>query len=571
MIRKVLLITLVFVSCTMVGQQKKYQFNGAARGYYFANDLDIDEALDTLTTRKANYGHTLVDLGVSLYPAKNTEIIAMFRIRNELGGFWGGGTSFNVRQLSLNGIAGGVVRYNLGDIDVKMTPYTLFNTQEEGIVNEADVFAIRRSIMHYDMFYMDDNTWRMQGGQVGFGLEFAQLIKEIQVKGFITRQRPTDGIAVPERLFGGGSLNIIQSKNLSVGLNSVNVFDLQETIPDSIQYKNSVHTAEVNLMFPIAEEIDLGVKSEAGMSSTQYINYSDTRAPEELNDWFYDAALVMEMDSKGLSVTLGYKDVGADFRSPGSQTKRINYEKFPALYQQFTNDAIGRPMSYADVISGNTENSFRISEELMSYNAAYNNTTPYGLATPNRRGVYFEALREDTALFRRSFIQVARLSQSRGTGTSEKMNFILAEAGTDVYLNDIIGWKKEIKIGLGVRYENSSRAGEEYETAKLNSTLIDLGLSVEFLTKLDLLLGAKLWNVSGNAFVNERNRYNTVENFDIVELDFVENTYAGGLRYRFNENNSVTAQYQLFEIAHADEQMADYGMSQFTFLLSLSF
>jgi opacity protein-like surface antigen len=228
-------------------------------------------------------------------------------------------------------------------------------------------------------------------------------------------------------------------------------------------------------------------------------------------------------------------------------------------------------MSYADVISGNTENSFRISEELMSYNAAYNNTTPYGLATPNRRGVYFEALREDTALFRRSFIQVARLSQSRGTGTSEKMNFILAEAGTDVYLNDIIGWKKEIKIGLGVRYENSSRAGEEYETAKLNSTLIDLGLSVEFLTKLDLLLGAKLWNVSGNAFVNERNRYNTVENFDIVELDFVENTYAGGLRYRFNENNSVTAQYQLFEIAHADEQMADYGMSQFTFLLSLSF
>jgi hypothetical protein len=86
-----------------------------------------------------------------------------------------------------------------------------------------------------------------------------------------------------------------------------------------------------------------------------------------------------------------------------------------------------------------------------------------------------------------------------------------------------------------------------------------------------LLLGAKLWNVSGNAFVNERNRYNTVENFDIVELDFVENTYAGGLRYRFNENNSVTAQYQLFEIAHADEQMADYGMSQFTFLLSLSF
>lgn len=571
MIRKVLIIALVFVSCSMFGQQKKYQFNGAARGYYFANELDIDEALDTISTKKANYGQTLVDLGVSLFPAKNTEIIAMFRIRNDLGGFWGGGTSFNVRQLSINGVAGNVVRYNLGDIDLKLTPYTLFNTQEEGIVNEADVFSLRRDIMHYDMFYTDDNTWRMQGAQAAFGIEFAQLIKEIQFRGFITRQRPTDGIAVPERLFGGGSLRIVQSDHLSVGLNSVNVFDLLETIPDSIQYKNNVHTADVKLMLPISDEIDLGVKSEAGMSTVQYINYNDTRAPDELSDWFYDAALVMEMKSSGLSVTLGYKDVGADFRSPGSQTKRINYAKFPALYQQFTNEAIGRPMSYVDVISGNTENSFRISEELMSYNAAYNNTTPYGLATPNRRGVYLEALREDSSHFRRSFVQVARLSQSRGTGTSEKMNFILVEAGTDYYLNDVLNWKKEIKLDLGVRYENSSRAGEEYETAKLNSTLIDLGLSLEFVTNLDLLLGAKLWSVSGNAFINERDRYNTIENFDIVDIDFVENTYAGGLRYRFNEKNSLAAQYQLFQIDQADDQLVDYGMSQFTFLLSLSF
>ncbi len=571
MIRKILLIALVFVSFQMEGQQKKFQFNGAARGYYFANELDIDEAIDTLTTRKANYGHTLVDLGISLYPDKNTEIIAMFRIRNDLGGFWGGGTSFNVRQLSLKGVAGGVVRYELGDIDIKMTPYTLFNTQEEGIVNEADVFALRRKIVHYDMFYNDENMWRMQGAQVGFGLEFARGIKAIDIQGFFTRQRPTDGIAVPERVYGGGSLKIHQSKHLSVGLNSVNIFDLKETIPDSIQFKNSVHTADLSYMMSLTSAMQIGVKGEAGMSSSEYINYQDTRAPDELTDWFYDAALVLGVKPIGIEVVVGFKDVGADFRSPGSQTKRINYAKFPAVYQQFTNDAIGRPMSYADVISGNTENSFRISEELMSYNAAYNNTTPYGLATPNRRGVYLEATRNDSSLFRRTFVQIAALTQSRGTGTTEKMNFILAEAGTDLYLNDLVGWKKEIKLGLGLRYENSSRSGEEYETANLNSTLFDLGLSVEFVKGMDLMLGAKLWNVHGNAFVNERDRYNTIENSDIIELDMVENTYAGGLRYRFNEKNSLSAQYQLFEIKHGDDQLADYGMSQFTFLLSLSF
>ena len=61
----------------------------------------------------------------------------MFRIRNELGGFWGGGVSFNVRQLTLKGVAGNKVKYEVGDIDLKMTPYTLFNNLEEGVIKEC--------------------------------------------------------------------------------------------------------------------------------------------------------------------------------------------------------------------------------------------------------------------------------------------------------------------------------------------------------------------------------------------------------------------------------------------------
>jgi xylose isomerase len=129
MIKKPLIVLFVILSNYMFGQQKKFQINGAARGYFFSNELNIDESLDTITTRKANYGHTLLDMGVNLFPNNNTEVLAMFRIRNELGGFWGGGVSFDVRQLSLKGVAADVVRYELGDVDLKMTPYTLFNYQ----------------------------------------------------------------------------------------------------------------------------------------------------------------------------------------------------------------------------------------------------------------------------------------------------------------------------------------------------------------------------------------------------------------------------------------------------------
>jgi len=107
--KKILILLLILASNILIGQQKKFQINGAARAYLFSNKLDIDESIDTISTRKANYGHTLLDMGISLFPNKNTEVISMLRIRNELGGFWGGGVSFNVRQLTLKGVAGNKV------------------------------------------------------------------------------------------------------------------------------------------------------------------------------------------------------------------------------------------------------------------------------------------------------------------------------------------------------------------------------------------------------------------------------------------------------------------------------
>lgn len=569
--KKIVVLLLILSTNMLIGQKKKFQINGAARGYLFSNELNIDESLDTVSTKKANYGHTLLDMGISVFPNKNTEVIGMFRIRNEIGGFWGGGVSFNVRQLSLKGVAGNIVKYEVGDIDLKMTPYTLFNTVEEGVVNESEVFSMRRDIVHYDMFYNKDNSWRMQGAKIDFGLDFANGIEAMNVKGFITRQRPTDGIIEPERLYGGGTVTIKQSKNLTVGFNSVNIFDLTGTIQDSVQYKNNVHT--INLLYTkqVKEKIKMGLKSEAGMSGASYKNYTDTRAPESINDYFYDLAFVSDFEDKNISLALGYKDVGADFLSPGAQTKRINYSKFPGLFQQIGNEVTGRPISYTDIISGNTENSHKISDELLPYYSAYNNISPYGVATPNRRGIYFQAKRTDSVKFKSSFVNASFMTQSRGTGTLKKKQFICIEAGTDLYLNDYFGWKKQLKIDLGVRYENTSRSGEIYEKIKLNSTFIDAGVSWEFAKQLDFLVGAKIWMVKGNTYVNERNQYNAIENFDIFDYNFSENTYATGLRYRFSDKNTLSAQYQFFDIKHNNTNSINYGISQFTFLYSLFF
>ncbi|MFP5470577.1 MAG: hypothetical protein ACLGGV_03200 [Bacteroidia bacterium] len=568
---KYLLIVFLALAISSFAQKEKFQVNGAGRAYLFANELDIAESLDTVSTRKANYGHTLLDLGFSIFPNEETEIISIFRIRNELGGFWGGGVSFNVRQLTLRGVAGGIVKYELGDIDLSMTPYTLYNFTEEGVVNEADAFSIRRDIVHYDMFYNENNTWRMQGAKANFGLEFPKIIKGIDITGFITRQRATDGILIPERLYGGGTLKINQSKDLSIAFNSVNVFDLTQTIRDSVQYTNNVYTSEVNYSKNLNEKLSVGLKSEGGMSNAQYKNYTEINAPEKMDEWFYDAAITSNIKKQNISLALGYKDVGADFLSPGAQTRRVNFSKFPGIYKQFTHEFIGRQTNYFDVISGNSENSIKISEQLLPYYAAYNNTNPYGLATPNRKGIYLDATREDSTKIRSAFVKVAALTESRGTGTLQKKLFLLAEAGADVYLNDFIGWNKMIKLDVGIRYENTSRNGEEFEKVNLSSILMDGGISLEFAKDFDLLFGAKLWSVNGNEFYNQRNAYNIIENFQTVHYNFIENTYAAGLRYRFNDKNQLSAQYQLFSVNHSDANLIDYGIGQFNILFSLFF
>ena len=562
---------IVLVSMPALAQNKKFQVNGDARGYLFAKSLEIDPALDSITPKKANYGHTLIDLGFSIFPNDKTEIISIFRIRNELGGFWGGGVSFDVRQLTLRGVAGGVVKYDLGDIDLRLTPYTLWNFEEEGAVNEAEVFSLRRRIVHYDMFYEDDNTWRMQGAQAQFGLKFNKFLEGIDFSGFFTRQRPTDGIAIPERVFGGGTITWRQNKYLSFAYNSVNLFDLTNTINDSVRYSNSINTFGVNYLRPLNENLKIGFASEAGTSNAQYMNNVNPLAPREQNDWFYDAALKVHFSKQHTTISLGYKDVGADFFSPAAQTKRVDFNRFPGVYQQFTNAAIGRAVNLADIINHNADYSFRISDRLMAYNAAYDNITPYGLATPNRAGVYLNAERIDSVNFTRSFFNIARYQETRGMGTNTKKNFISIAAGTDISINDFFDWKRKIVLNVGLRHDITNRGGEEFEQIDFSSTLLDLGLSFNIVDKLDLLLGMKYFQAQGNEFLIERNVFNTVNDFRPVDINFSEVVSAVGLRYKFSEMNQLLLNFQQHNINHKNNLGTNYGISQFNILYTLTF
>tara|TARA_B100000674_G_C37888584_1_gene937835 strand:+ start:56 stop:1108 length:1053 start_codon:yes stop_codon:yes gene_type:complete len=350
------------------------------------------------------------------------------------------------------------------------------------------------------------------------------------------------------------------------------MFDLTKTLGnDSTRFSNSVITSNFQWQGANRKKIVFKLYGEGGISNTRYMNYDDQNAPELLSDWFYDIRSSTLFKKKKIRFKLGAKDVGKDFRSPGAQTKRIDYSKSPGLYQQFTNNFIGREVSFSDIIDGNAEASFKISETLMAYNAAYSNTNPYGAATPNRRGLYINLEKLDSADVKKGYFECSFLQESVGSGTTKRKSFILTRIGTDILINKHFNWKKTTKINFGFQSEFTFRRGEIFEKINLQSNFIDLGFSYEFIPKISFLLGTKLWIAKGNENLIVRDEFNNVIDFEAININFSEKVIATGFKLDFDEKNTLTLQYQSFNINDQVENRIDYGISEFIILYSLFF
>ena len=114
-----LVIALSFLGFMLTAQNQKVQFNGVARGNIESNSLGEN---DTTNIDQSIKGNALVDLRFDIRPSDNIRINTDFRFNSPMGGFWGNGSIFQVRHVSMKGVANKYFKYRFGDIDLKMTP-----------------------------------------------------------------------------------------------------------------------------------------------------------------------------------------------------------------------------------------------------------------------------------------------------------------------------------------------------------------------------------------------------------------------------------------------------------------
>lgn len=544
---------------------KKVEFVGAARSEMSGFSLTQDNVVDTVTPGKRSDGYALIDLGFKINPNSSTEILGMIRIKNAFGGFWGAGVTFDVRQLYVRGVIANAVRYQLGNIDYKLTPYTFYNHNPDQLIELNGIQKIKQDIVNYESFYTNNNTWRQQGAAMDFGLTFKKYVQEVKVNGFITRMNSAITTSLLERLYGGGNVIVTQSKYATIGLNYVSAFDVLGTATDSNAYRNNVSTLTFESTL-YDKNWKVGIKGETGTSKIFKTQIDDNN----LSDYFVDATLKIDHKKSNVSLALSYLNVGDDFRSIGAQSKRVDFNKLNTLYQNYTNEQIVRPISSFDVYQNSNLYNAGISDRIMAYNPVFNNATPYGRATFNRNGIITQLSYLDPKKRLEMRLEGQFLREIRGQGTTKLKDFTVLTAQIKWDVSKTFKFKMPLVVTSGFNQQQTERKSDlAFEQINLTSTQFNAGIDFEFIPQFHLLAGINSMQATGNEILPERKPNGEIYNFTPVSIAVNELIYSGGIRFNFSDKIYLAGLYDYSTIN--SNGLNPYHLNQLLIVYSMKF
>ncbi len=582
---KFILVTSFVAGAAMISNAQVVYWNGLGRAlvtgnWLQGNALQADpnttpaQQKDTTSARKATDGYTLFDLGVNAQPNEALRAHATLRLINSFGGFYGDGSQFLFRQIRLDGVVSKRVKYELGDIDLQLSPYTLYNFSEVYNDYESTVLGLRRSVVEYENFNFG-NKWRLQGAHLQTSLRFNSKVERLGIRFFATRNRRYTAPTSPDRFLIGGRLELLQSRNFRIGGNYTYLFDAPLTVTSAdVINKNSVYTLDFKANH-FTDNIDYSLFGEVGTSVNKY-NLSGVDSINK-SDYFYDLGASAKYKPWLLTVFVKYRNVGADFFSSGAQTRRIYDYSRPGNLDLFNAMANApgdiRPTALLDLVSDQTLRNLNLQSVLMSYNPIYNNITPYGQATPNRKGLTVGASLGSMEKLFKADVVTDLLSEVVSEGDSvgkELRKFLGVRGGVALNAHQLLKFEKHVIFSLGARYENTSRSG--LNKVDLSSTLLDAGLDIEVFKRFDVLFGYKYITASGNEFIYSRDAYNQISgNPTLFQANVNQGLLSYGVRYRFSKNTYFTMNGVHQAYVNNDAKNLNYNINQVFFNYTMIF
>lgn len=558
-----------------VAMSQTVTYNGLGRIYVTDDHLKGNLAAnDTISKNAGTGGYLLFDLGINVRPNDLVRASAIIRARNEFGGFYGDGSSFLFRQFKIDGIIGSEnkgVKYEIGDLDLKMTEYTLFNTDEVYNSYESSVFKARREIVSYENFNFG-NAWRLQGGHVSSNFLFEKGIQKAAVDFFATKTKSSASFEFPDRFLIGGRISVLQSKYFKLGVNAINLVDAKETIAKATyQYRNFVLTSDYQLKLE-KEKMEWSQYGEFGNSAFSYSNFT-TNKSNALADYFFDLGVAGAYKPLTIKTSVSFRNVGPNYISPAAQTRRTMDYGSPTLFGLVNKATVVRTPTLFDRYSQEGLYNQSILPVLMGFNPRFNNVTPYGKATPNRQGLTMNVLVGNEKKVVSADFTVEMLKEIIGEGVKELRNFMSLRGGGVINAGKIIGYNKGFYVNLGMRYENTSR---DISVVDLTSTLYDIGGDFEIIKNLSMLVGYKYLTSGGSELISIRNEYNTISGYtkfnqDEKNVNISEGIISFGGRFMLGQYSGFSIQAHLMNYKNNDSEAENYNIAQYFFGYTLKF
>jgi hypothetical protein len=543
-------------------QNNNFTINGLGRSIISQNDLGGNLTKDNNSFQQSGTaGYNLFDLQTNLNVDSNFQAMAILRAKSPFGALFGQGTTFDFRQFAMMGKIGGF-KYEIGDIRVQLSPYTVFNNDViPGRNFENALFSMRREIIEYENFNLG-NTWLLQGLAGQHFFKFNEEGKGLGVYAFTSRNVPTNDGGVPDRLLSGGNIELRLSKDLKLGVNAVSMYDVS---PFGAQFKylNNVGTGYINY-FRENSKMYLLARFEGGMSGYKFTENPNTPSAIDsaYNDGFVDVDARLGLKNAKIKFDANFRSVGVLFSSPSAQTRRINITAPMSMFNLLSSaqEGIVRQQLLFDRFTSEDIYNSGITANLMAFLPYYNNTIPYGKATPNRIGGEIAISTDTSNHVLDASVKGSFFTEVQGEGGDPKRQFMLVNGGTNVHLGKMLDMDRILDINFGARYENTTR--NQGALVDLNSTLIDAGLTFELVKKLDFLAGMKSFTASGNEFIAKRNAFNAIVDYDEIFVDMNEMIYTVGIRARFNKHQMFTLNYNFTDMQNKFATANNYNFGQ---------
>tara|TARA_B100001248_G_C27374530_1_gene453456 strand:- start:69 stop:1748 length:1680 start_codon:yes stop_codon:yes gene_type:complete len=558
---RLILFILLFLQCRyIIGQESRFSIEGNGRGINQSVHLNEKDSLNNDIDFESN---VVVDLGIRANLNEKVNFYSQIRMRSNLALFDTSRSNIFIRQFRLYGNFNDLFYYELGDVDLALDRYTLWNNKEKGLVNESEVFSLYRRIQYYENF-QNENFWRQKGVKLSFN-ELTEKQLKIYVELFGSRLNKSNEFTNPD-IFLVGLKSSLSKDNQKFEFNSANIFSNTNTLINSNlsnQYNRSV-TASYSKLF-------------GKFSGTLIGGYSENYDLD--NNFDISGELFEFIGRYNLAgnnfISVSYRSVADDFISLGSQNSNINYGNSPSYFQQVTNSSIPRNLSFYDILTDfNNSNIFnlQLNSDRLIEGARLGTSVPFGKATPNRKGFNLIFNYSDKNQNIDYLLDLSLLNDVTGEGVVDNKQYFDIDNSLSLNINKFYAGKKELETTFGMRYSSSNRASSNpyLDEVSLSSTLIDLGLVYNLIKNIDLLYGYKNLYTKGTDYLPIYNNYYAIENYDKANFNYSESIQALGLKYNVNKGF-----YLIFSAnqVNVDDKIINlkYDFNQYLLILNINF